>query len=243
MHRASRELVPPARSPRLGDGLETLGVLSSMHPPPAPPPPPVPRASFPTGLNAGSGKMGLSFLRNPRSVRRGKFAKKFFCLMFPVAGVREQTLRGNATRGGAQSWVLLGARGECVENAPENAGVRTLDSHFCRPVLLEGPGGSRAIRGRRASLYGSRSSAAAGRDGGADGTALGLGPPGRSQPEASSLTRSLSRTPAGVPPGPGESLLWLRLRATQPPSPALVVGTGFPLLWLEGWSWFPYDAQ
>ena len=126
---------------------------------------------------------------------------------WPVAGVREQTLRGSATRGGAQSWVLLGARGECVENAPENAGVRTLDSHFCRPVLLEGPGGSRAIRGGRASLYGSRSSAAAGRDGGADGTALGLGPPGRSQPEASSLTRSLSRTPAGVPPGPGPSAL------------------------------------
>lgn len=112
MHRASKELVPPARSPRLRDGLETLGVPSSVHPPPAPPPPtPAPRASFPTGLNAGSGKMRLSFLRNPQSVRRGKFAKKFFCLMFPVAAAREQTLRGNATRGGAQSWVLLGRGG------------------------------------------------------------------------------------------------------------------------------------
>ena len=39
-----------------------------------------------------------------------------------------------------------------MENAPENAGVRTLDSQSRRPVLLEGPGDSRAIRGGRASL-------------------------------------------------------------------------------------------
>lgn len=36
VHRAARELVPSPRSPRPEDGLETLGVSSSVHPPPAP---------------------------------------------------------------------------------------------------------------------------------------------------------------------------------------------------------------
>ena len=211
-----------------------------MHPPPAA----APRTSFPTGLNAGSGKMGLSFLRNPRNVRRGKFEKSSFvsCSQWLGRGSRRYGVtRPAEARSPGSCWR---GRGQCVENAPENARVRTLHSQSRRPVLLEGRGGSRAIGGGRASLYGSRSSAAAGRDGGAGGTALGLGSPGRSEPEASSLPRSPSRTPAGVPSGPGESLLRpCRPRATQSPSPASVVGTGFPLLWLEGWSWFPYDAQ
>ena len=145
MHRASRELVPPARSPRLGDGLETLGVPSSVHPPPAPPP--ASRASFPTGLNAGSGKMGLSFLRNPRSVRRGKFAKKFFCWMFPVAGVREQTLRGSATAEARSPGSCWGRGGSAWKMHPKMPGCGpwtpiSADPSYLRVQGARGPSGA-----------------------------------------------------------------------------------------------------
>lgn len=65
---------------------------------------------------------------------------------------------------------------------------------------------------------------------------------GRSQPEASSSDALLADPGRGAPRPGGVSSL--APAAGNPASlPGLAVGTGFPPSWLEGWSWFPYDAQ
>lgn len=60
--------------------------------------------------------------------------QKFFCLMFPVAGAREQTLRGIAARGGA----VRGPAG-AERNGRKMLGCRPLESRSCGdPLFLEG---------------------------------------------------------------------------------------------------------
>lgn len=69
--------------------------------------------------------------------------QKFFCLMFPVAGAREQTLHGDATRGGA----VRGRAGGAL-NGRKTSRRRPLESRSCGdPFLLEGR--RAALRGRR----------------------------------------------------------------------------------------------
>lgn len=69
--------------------------------------------------------------------------QKFFCLMFPLAGAREQTLHGDATRRGAVRGPAEGA-----PNGQKMSRRRPLGYRFCGdPFLLEG---------RRAALSGRR---------------------------------------------------------------------------------------
>lgn len=82
MHRASKELVPPARSPRLRDGLETLGVPSSVHPPPAPPPHSRPPRQLPYWIECRFWEDEAKLFKKPTKCPERKVCKKV--LLFDV---------------------------------------------------------------------------------------------------------------------------------------------------------------
>lgn len=205
-----------------------FGVPSSTHHPPT-------LASFPSRLKASSGEMGSRF-KKPESVR--KVCKKFFCLMFSVAGAREQTLRGKAAyplRPSPRS------RGGVHGTRRKMLGPRPLESQSCGdPLLSEGRRAApRALRGRRTCYW-------VALEWSVQGEAWCGGRQARPRATPSSASDRLAlrgpRLPAchacprgpwqGCFPGPEESLLPPgRAASTQPPFPAEAVGT-WVLLWV-----------